>query len=87
VKSLERRDLVLSRGGHGRAGKRLVLPDQGRRVTEEAMDIWETAHTRLAEAIGADAWHDVALVMSRLAAAAQIAASTAASGIADAVVE
>ena len=77
VKSLEQSNLVRSHGGRGRAGKRLVLTDEGRRITEEAMDIWERARIGLAEALGEEAWHEVGGAMSRLAAAAQAATSAA----------
>ena len=52
VQSLERRDLVRNHGGRGRAGKRLVLTDAGRRLMDEAVAAWEGARVRLAEALG-----------------------------------
>ena len=75
VKSLERRDLVRNLGGRGRAGKRLVLTDGGRRLMDEAMATWERARVRLAEALGAESSRLAANVMSQLAVAAQAAAS------------
>jgi DNA-binding MarR family transcriptional regulator len=75
VKSLERRDLVLNRGGRGRAGKRLVLTDGGRRLMDESMAAWERARVRLAEALGEEASRIAGGVMSQLAVAAQAAAS------------
>lgn len=77
VKSLERNNLVRDYGGRGRAGKRLVLTDKGRRLMEEAMAAWERARIRLAEALGEDALRVAGSGMSRLAAAAQAAFSTA----------
>lgn len=82
VKSLERSDLVRSHGGRGRAGKRLVLTDEGRRLMAEAMAVWERAHVRLAEALGEEASRVTRSVMSQLAAAAQTATSAAGLGAA-----
>ncbi len=80
VKSLERNNLVRDYGGRGRAGKRLVLTDEGRRLMDEAMAAWERARIRLAEALGEDALRVAGSGMSRLAAAAaQAAVSTAGS--------
>ena len=75
VKSLERRDLVRSDGGRGRAGKRLVLTGQGRRLMDQSMVAWESARTRLAEALGEEASRVAGDVMSQLAVAAQAAAA------------
>jgi DNA-binding MarR family transcriptional regulator len=75
VKSLERRDLVRNHGGRGRAGKRLVLTDRGRRLMDESMAAWERARVRLAEALGEEASRVAGSVMSQLAVAAQAAAS------------
>lgn len=77
VKSLERRNLVRNLGGRGRAGKRLVLTDLGRRLVNESMTAWERARIRLAEALGEEASRVAGSVMSRLAIAAEAAASTA----------
>lgn len=77
VKSLEHRKLVLNRGGRGRAGKRLVLTDEGRRLVTEAMTTWERARARLVELLGEEVSRVVGSVMSRLAIAAETAASTA----------
>lgn len=74
VKSLERRDLVRNQGGRGRAGKRLVLTDDGRRLMDESMAAWERARARLAEALGEETSRVAGSVMSRLAVAAQAAA-------------
>lgn len=75
VKSLERRDLVRNHGGRGRAGKRLVLTDEGRELMDESMAVWERARARLAEALGEEASRVAGSVMSQLAVAAQAAAS------------
>jgi DNA-binding MarR family transcriptional regulator len=75
VKSLERRNLVRNHGGRGRAGKRLVLTGGGRRLMDESMAAWERARARLAEALGEEASRVAGSVMSRLAVAAQAAAS------------
>ena len=77
VKSLERCNLVRSDGGPGRAGKRLVITDEGRRLMEESMAVWERARARLAEALGEETSRVAGAVMSQLAIAAQTAASTA----------
>jgi DNA-binding MarR family transcriptional regulator len=77
VKSLERSNLVRDYGGRGRAGKRLVLTDEGRRLMDEAMAAWERARIRLAEALGEEALRVAGSGMSRLAVAAQAAVSTA----------
>jgi DNA-binding MarR family transcriptional regulator len=77
VKSLERRDLVRGLGGRGRAGKRLVLTDAGRQLMDEAMAVWERARVGLAEALGEEASRVARSVMSKLAASAEAAASTA----------
>ena len=61
-------------GGRGRAGKRLVLTDGGRRLMDESMAAWECARLRLAEALGEEASRVAGSVMSQLAAAAQVAA-------------
>ncbi|MBK8160736.1 MAG: winged helix-turn-helix transcriptional regulator [Rhodospirillaceae bacterium] len=77
VKSLERRGLVRNHGGRGlgRAGKRLVLTEGGRRLMDESMAAWERARVRLAEALGEEASRVAGSVMSQLAVAAQAAAS------------
>ncbi|HEY2660114.1 MAG TPA: MarR family winged helix-turn-helix transcriptional regulator [Caulobacteraceae bacterium] len=75
VKTLQGRDLVRSHGGRGRAGKRLVLTDGGRRLMDESMAAWERARVRLAEALGEEASHVARSVMSQLAVAAEAAAS------------
>ena len=77
VKSLEQRDLVCNGGGRGRAGKRLVLTDRGRRLMDEAMAVWESARVQLTEALGEETSRVAGRVLSRLAAAAQAAASAA----------
>jgi DNA-binding MarR family transcriptional regulator len=77
VMSLERRNLVRNRGGRGRAGKRLVLTAGGRRLMHESIAAWERARARLAEVLGEEVSHVAARVMSRLAVAAQTAASAA----------
>jgi DNA-binding MarR family transcriptional regulator len=77
VKGLERSNLVRSDGGRGRAGKRLVLTDAGRRLMDESMAVWESARIRLAEVLGEEASRVAGSVMSRLAIAAQAAASAA----------
>jgi DNA-binding MarR family transcriptional regulator len=71
VKSLQRSNLVRDDGGRGRAGKRLVLTVEGRRVMDEAMAAWEGARIKLAEALGEEALRDAGSSMSRLAVAAQ----------------
>jgi len=75
VKSLEQRDLVRSHGGRGRAGKRLVLTDAGRRLMDESMAVWERAQARLAETLGDEASRTARRAMSQLAIAAEAAAS------------
>lgn len=77
VKSLERRDLVGNHGGRGRgrAGKRLVLTEEGRRLMGQAIAAWERAQVGLAEALGEEASRVAGSVMSRLAVAAQAATS------------
>lgn len=75
VKSLERRDLVRNNGGRGRAGKRLVLTDGGRRLMDESMAVWERARVHLTEALGEEASGAAGNIMSRLAVAAQAATS------------
>jgi DNA-binding MarR family transcriptional regulator len=75
VKSLVQRDLVRNDGGRGRAGKRLVLTEGGRRLMDEAMVAWECARAQLAEALGEEASRVAGVVMSQLAVAAQAAAS------------
>lgn len=75
VKSLEQRGLVRSHGGQGRAGKRLVLTDGGRRLMNKSMATWERARGRLAEALGEETSRVAGSVMSQLAVAAQAAAS------------
>lgn len=75
VKSLVQRDLVRNDGGRGRAGKRLVLTEGGRRLMDEAMVAWEHARAQLAEALGEEASRVAGVVMSQLAVAAQAAAS------------
>jgi DNA-binding MarR family transcriptional regulator len=75
VKSLERSNLAHSRGGRGRAGKRLVLTDEGRQMMEESMAAWELARIRLAEALGEEASNVAGSVMSQLAVAAKNATS------------
>jgi DNA-binding MarR family transcriptional regulator len=64
VKSLERRGLVRSHGGRGRAGKRMVLTDAGVRLTSEAMAAWERARIRLTEALGEEASRIAGSVLS-----------------------
>ncbi|WP_315807059.1 MULTISPECIES: MarR family winged helix-turn-helix transcriptional regulator [unclassified Bradyrhizobium] len=75
VKSLEQRGLVYSQGGLGRAGKRLVLTDKGRRLMEAAIVVWERARARLTDILGEEASHVARNSMSRLTQAAQTAAS------------
>lgn len=75
VRTLEQRSLVHSQGGLGRAGKRLVLTDEGRRLMDAAILVWERARARLTDILGEEASHVASNVMSRLAQAAQIAAS------------
>lgn len=75
VKSLEQRHLVHSHGRQGRAGKRLVLTDRGRRLMDESMATWERARGRLTETLGEEASRIAVTVMSQLAAAAQAADS------------
>lgn len=77
VNSLERRDLVRNQGGRGRGrgGKRLVLTEQGRRLLDQSIAAWERAQLGLAEALGEEASRVAGSVMSRLAVAAQTAAS------------
>ncbi|RWB68529.1 MAG: MarR family transcriptional regulator [Mesorhizobium sp.] len=75
VQSLERSNLVRSQGGRGRAGKRLVLTDAGRRLMHESMAAWESARLRLADAFGEEASRSAGRIMSRLAVAAQAATS------------
>lgn len=76
VKSLERKCLVRSEGGRGRAGKRLVLTDGGRRPMGKSMAAWERARDRLSEALGEEASCVAGNVMARLAVAAQAATSS-----------
>ncbi|WP_316166007.1 MULTISPECIES: MarR family winged helix-turn-helix transcriptional regulator [unclassified Bradyrhizobium] len=75
VKSLEQRGLVYSQGGLGRAGKRLVLTDEGRRLMEAAIVVWERARARLTDILGEEASHVARNIMSRLTQATQTAAS------------
>ncbi|WP_316198428.1 MarR family winged helix-turn-helix transcriptional regulator [Bradyrhizobium sp. SZCCHNS2002] len=75
VKSLEQRGLVYSQGGLGRAGKRLVLTDKGRRLMEAAIVVWERARARLTDILGEETSHVARNSMSRLTQAAQTAAS------------
>ena len=77
VKSLERRGLVRNHGGRGlgRAGKRLLLTEGGRRLMDESMAAWERARFRLADALGEETSRVAGRIMSRLAIAAQAAAS------------
>lgn len=75
VKSLEARGLVDSEGGRGRAGKRLALTDDGRRLMDESIAAWEHARARLRESLGDDVSQAAASVMARLACAAQAAGS------------
>lgn len=75
VKSLEQRTLVYSQGGLGRAGKRLVLTDEGRRLMDAAIVVWERARARLIDVLGEEASHIARNTMSQLTEAAQIAAS------------
>ncbi|GLQ99406.1 MarR family winged helix-turn-helix transcriptional regulator [Dyella mobilis] len=75
VQSLQRRDLVHTRGGRGRAGKRLALTDEGRRLMDESIAIWEQARSRLTEILGEEASRVAGSVMSQLAVAAQTAAA------------
>ena len=77
VGSLERRDLVRNHGGRGRAGKRLVLTDEGRRLMDEAMAAWERARARLSEVLGEEDSRVARNAMSRLAVAAQVATAAA----------
>ncbi|HEX7815032.1 MarR family winged helix-turn-helix transcriptional regulator [Dyella sp.] len=76
VKGLQRKGLVNDHGGRGRAGKRLGLTDEGRRLMGEAMTIWERARAGLAEALGEDVSRSVGSVLSRLALAAQTASAS-----------
>ena len=76
VKSLEQRDLVRSRGGQGRAGKRLSLTDKGRRLMGKSIDAWTCARNQLAATLGEETSRTAGDVMSRLAVAAQVASST-----------
>lgn len=80
VKSLEQRDLVRTQGGRGRAGKRLVLTDAGRRLMGKSVAAWESARVRLAEALGEEASRVAGSVMSQLAAAAQSVAAAVSTG-------
>jgi DNA-binding MarR family transcriptional regulator len=73
VKSLEQRNLVRNRGGRGRAGKRLVLTDKGRRLMDASMVVWDQARARLIVALGEETSRAAASVMSQLAVAAQSA--------------
>jgi DNA-binding MarR family transcriptional regulator len=75
VKSLEQRNLVRNRGGRGRAGKRLVLTDKGRRLMGESMAVWERARARLADALGEETSRVAGSVMSQLAIVARRASS------------
>ncbi|QND44574.1 winged helix-turn-helix transcriptional regulator (plasmid) [Rhizobium lusitanum] len=79
IKSLVQRDLVRNDGGRGRAGKRLVLTEGGRRLMDEAMVTWEHARAQLAEALGEEASRVASVAMSQLAVAAQAAASAVSS--------
>ncbi|SKA40618.1 DNA-binding transcriptional regulator, MarR family [Enhydrobacter aerosaccus] len=75
VKSLEQRGLAYSQGGLGRAGKRLVLTDEGRRLMGAAIVVWERARARLRDILGEEASYVARNIMSRLTQAAQTAAS------------
>jgi len=75
VKSLEQRELVRNHGGRGRAGKRLALTDKGLQLMDESLAVWGRAQSRLAEALGEEASRVARNAMSRLAVAAQAAAS------------
>ena len=70
VKNLERRNLVRHHGGRGRAGKRLVLTDEGRRLMAESLVVWEGARVRLVEVLGEETSRVAGSIMSRLAIAA-----------------
>lgn len=82
VKSLERSDLVRSRGERGRAGEHLVLTNEDRRLVVEAMIIWERARIKLAGALGRETSCVAGRVMSRLAVAAQVGTLAADFGVA-----
>lgn len=71
VKGLEARGLVDSEGGRGRAGKRLALTDDGRRLMDASIAAWERARSRLHESLGEEASRVAGSVMSQLACAAQ----------------
>jgi len=75
VRGLELRNLVRNLGGKGRAGKRLVLTKEGRRLLDKSMATWERARVQLAEVLGEEASHVARSVMAQLAVAAQAAAS------------
>ena len=75
VKSLEQRKLVRSLGALGRAGKRLVLTDEGRRLMDASIVVWDRAKIRLTDILGEESSHAARDVMSRLTRAAQTAAS------------
>ena len=75
VKSLEQKGLVHSRGGKGRAGKRLALTHAGRQLMDEAMVVWERARGGLSVALGEETLSAARGGMSQLAVAAQAAAS------------
>ncbi|WP_349322460.1 MarR family winged helix-turn-helix transcriptional regulator [Asticcacaulis sp. MM231] len=75
VKSLERRDLVRSHGGRGRAGKRLVLTEGGQRLMNELIAVWELAQVHLAGTLGEEPSRVAHSAMSRLAIAAEAANS------------
>lgn len=77
VKSLERSDLVHTLGGRGRAGKRLVLTDDGCQLLDKSMAVWESARIRLADALGEEVLRAAGSAMSRLANAARVANSAA----------
>ena len=77
VTSLGRSSVVRNFGGWGRAAKHLALIDQDRRLMNEALDAWECACIRWAEAHGEEALRIVGSGMSQPAAAAEAAVSTA----------
>jgi len=70
VKSLEQKNLILNRGGRGRAGKRLALTAAGQALMADAVTIWACARAKLADALSEQMLREASLLMSQIATAA-----------------
>jgi DNA-binding MarR family transcriptional regulator len=71
IQALERKGVVISSGGRGRSGKRLVLSPEGHELLDQAVQCWRDAQKMLIAELGEAETKEVRRVIKKLNDAAQ----------------